>query len=584
MSIPAVPDVAEPMSRRVVLKLHDQVEINRDARDVARLNREHQILWKDIERDFGRSITIGALFSSVANDEIDALVRLAERRHGREYTHSRSLATRYVAPSFHHYLVIQTPPEIAEKLPEYLRDKFADAFQYAYVRYDDHDAGPGFPGLAQNARPIMLRAHDPRARPSASKTYQWYLHAAPVGLGIVPLWQANVAGADGSGQHFVDIERGWTLDHQWLLKNPADTLPWIKMERSNGGDLCDTSRSHGTAVLGVVCATHDAKAIIGFAPRTETAAVISIWARPAEVDTRQSSAPRPAMPMTADAIMLAAARLAKASQQSARSPDFADDQRFGLNAVLLIEAQANISMRPIYNYPVEIYPDTFHAIELATRAGITVIEPAGNGNQFQGEASAAYKANLKQGRKLAEYVDMNQPLVESLSGPGSWASLTNPSRSTAFIDSGAILVAAASHTAPPKPRSDAKFEDRPWTPWQYSNRGERVDCYAQGVYVLTAQSDDVMNTGTYSKDSANDDFGATSAAAAIIAGAALSIQGIHAANFGAAMSPSRLREAFRDQTPESGGTAVMTVSRLEKKKVGVIPNLENVVRHHLTPP
>jgi len=60
--------------------------------------------------------------------------------------------------------------------------------------------------------------------------------------------------------------------------------------------------------------------------------------------------------------------------------------------------------------------------------------------------------------------------------------------------------------------------------WLRSNYGSRVDCYAWGEGVFTTTSD--TNGQAPATNLYRDDFGNTSAATAIIAGVALSVQGM----------------------------------------------------------
>src|SRR5262249_47272877 len=154
---------------------------------------------------------------------------------------------------------------------------------------------------------------------------------------------------------------------------------------------------------------------------------------------------------------------------------------------LLIEAQ-------VFGMPIEVLDHEFKSISLATAAGIIVIEAAGNGS-------------------------MNLDLYKTSSG----AQVLNPA-ATGFRESGAIMVAAAT-SAHPHMRFDS------------SNFGARINCFAWGQNVTTCHSNGVSATAAY-----RGDFGQTSAASAIIAGVAASVQGMVEQNFGRRLGPLQMRK------------------------------------------
>jgi hypothetical protein len=106
-----------------------------------------------------------------------------------------------------------------------------------------------------------------------------------------------------------------------------------------------------------------------------------------------------------------------------------------------------------------------------------------------------------------------------------------------------------------------------------SNWGSRVDCYAYAENVVTAgeplNPPTALLGGTGPNDSYRSDFGGTSAAAAIIAGAALVVQGMHKAVKGAPLDPVNMRKALSTfGTPQGPKTAA--------RKIGVMPNLKKI--------
>ena len=106
-------------------------------------------------------------------------------------------------------------------------------------------------------------------------------------------------------------------------------------------------------------------------------------------------------------------------------------------------------------------------------------------------------------------------------------------------------------------------------PWSWSRRpdsnyGKRIDCFAWGDSVYTADS----TSEAYAAD-----FSGTSSAAAIIAGAALSVQGMAQGNSvdGLRIPPGTLRKILSG--PATGTSAVATTADPNGDKIGVMPDL-----------
>src|SRR5262245_9951313 len=93
---------------------------------------------------------------------------------------------------------------------------------------------------------------------------QGYEDPAPRGINARCAWGEN--GGDGAGQAIIDIELGWTLDHDdFAIHNPQLLF----------GTPEETSRSHGTSVLGVICAANNASGLVGIAPNVNSVNVMS---------------------------------------------------------------------------------------------------------------------------------------------------------------------------------------------------------------------------------------------------------------------------------------------------------------------
>ena len=101
-----------------------------------------------------------------------------------------------------------------------------------------------------------------------------------------------------------------------------------------------------------------------------------------------------------------------------------------------------------------------------------------------------------------------------------------------------------------------------------SNYGSRVDCYAWGEAVTAPSS---TGHAPYATTACTADFGETSAAAAIIAGVALIVQGVVSqAEPGRRVTPRRLREILGD--PALGTGCVIAQGR-----IGVMPDLARIL-------
>lgn len=190
--------------------------------------------------------------------------------------------------------------------------------------------------------------------------------------------------------------------------------------------------------------------------------------------------------------------------------------------VILLEMQVQDNNQ--HYFPVEINDAEFEAIRLAVAKGITVIEPASNGGQ-----------------------DMDIPVTRwGETTPRGFLIKGHPD----FRDSGAIMVGAAS---PSTPHARLNF----------SNYGSRVDTYSWGTGITTTSAN-MEETSIY------DEFDGTSGAAPIVAGAALSIQGMVSANRGGRkLSPAEMRTMI-----VKGGTASANPG---SDRIGVQPNLKALI-------
>jgi len=189
--------------------------------------------------------------------------------------------------------------------------------------------------------------------------------------------------------------------------------------------------------------------------------------------------------------------------------------------VLLVEVQLPPTFRP-----AEAESLTFTAIRVASALGIIVVEAAGNGS----------------------FDLVTQPEFD-------------PANASFQGDSGAIMVAGAESAFP---------HARTLT----TNFGDRVDCYAWGENVTTASGDGEVPTGALEEQRYTNMFAGTSAASAIVAGAALLVQGVYqlptpTRPAGERLSPRRMRQLLTAIPNSTGAPA--------GSKIGRMPDLAQLI-------
>jgi serine protease len=192
--------------------------------------------------------------------------------------------------------------------------------------------------------------------------------------------------------------------------------------------------------------------------------------------------------------------------------------------VILLELETNESGS---HYPAESVDDAFDAILLASALGRIVVEAAGNG-----------------------YFDTTGIDLDAYTTPGGQHVFDRNVR-----DSGAILV-GASHAGPG------------YVPLESSNFGSRVDCFAPGEGIETcdyAHLEDGDARSTYQPN-----FGGTSAASAIVAGAAVLLQSAWLKRTGALLSPLQMRGLLSDP-------AINWPQGSSPKHIGVLPDLGAII-------
>lgn len=315
--------------------------------------------------------------------------------------------------------------------------------------------------------PPVNPADDPRSG------NQDYLDAAPVGIDARWAWSVT----DGSGIGFVDLERGWTLNHEDLAGAGIAIISGLSQDY----------HGHGTSVLGEVVARDNQRGGIGIAPAA-TCRVVSQW----RTTTTYS---------TAAAILSAGQVMSKGD-------------------VLLLEAQTTFGTQN--KLPVEVETAVFDAIRHVTDNGIVVVEAAGNG-----------------GHDLDTFMNSANRQVLNRN-------------SSDFKDSGAIMVGAASSSAP-------------HTRLNFSCRGSRIDCYGWGENIDTTGDGWTGNlTNSYTTG-----FGGTSGASPIVAGAAVLLQSWRKQR-GKVYGP----ETVRSLLTSTRNTASANPA---SDRIGVMPNLRAII-------
>lgn len=357
-----------------------------------------------------------------------------------------------------------------------------------------------------------------------------YLQAAPHGIDAEFAWglEGGNGGGDGGRDvgiklQFSVIESNWNLAHP-DLQPPGPSTYWP--QEPNIGHVKNTYFliDHGTADLGIVIAS-DMEPSPPTVPGQNNFSGSSLGITPKVAVTKIFSYWLDlSTPKKANTILLA----------------IDNGLRFG--DVLLLEFQINVGNT--LHQPAELQRDIFDAIRLATALGIVVVEPAGNGAKDLDTWPDSYWG------------------VDS-SGNPIWYS-PNRANNAHFKDSGAILVSAANPAVPHI--ADPSLH----------NYGSRIDCYAWADSIYTTHS-----TAPYGL------WGDTSGASAIIAGAALSLQGRAEKWLGRRLSPLQVRRILSN--PATGtliGSSVPPPNPdvppdWNQAKIGVMPDLKAIIETSL---
>jgi serine protease len=427
---------------QIIVKFCDHIELPYYKGVEKQIEEFHVGPWKKLVANFP-GVTIEPLFINIDPDKIRDLVSRA-----------RKMDPTYIGPNFLTYFRISCPVDAdPDKLQSELNSW--SNIERAYLASKTHAPAT-----------VDYTNYNYSVSPSC-------LDAGPAGIGSKEIWDLDTPGSDGSGISYIDIEKGWKLDHPDLASQAITLLA------SAGPDVTLES-PHGTSVLGIISARdNEPGGCIGASPAAKCVNAVS-----------------------SDSVGLSAAIM-----QSLLYLGFGD--------ILLIETavfgKKDLTDPADYSLPAETAEDIWMVIRLATALGIIAIEPGGDGN-----AGAS--------------VNLNDFIGTFKGSALHYLDSTNISE---FRDSGAIIVTAGSHLV---------LGNNTHEILSYAPIGNRIDCYAWGDGIAAPTTD---STGTNNLYDTN--FGGTSGAAAIIAGAILSIQGMAIARPGGfRVSPGQIRGILRN--------------------------------------
>jgi serine protease len=336
----------------------------------------------------------------------------------------------------------------------------------------------------------------------------------------------------GNGQDFILIEEDWPDNHSDLPNFPPSPV----LDDPNFPIPTPTKKAdHGAAILGIVCALDDGEGCIGIAPKVSSVNVISY----------SGNALQPSKETAYDAVF----------KSVVKDPLLLSYSPFG--SILLLPLETTKIVFPGEETPGGLPIETDDAMRLwvrwATALGMVVVIAAGNGKEMLGPLAMSQTEN----------------------------------------DSGAIVVGAADAlTGEPLGHSSNDGSG--------SNVGGRINCYAWGNSVFTTAWANPFLVAAEDEGGTNyifengelishyqKNFGGTSAASAIIAGAALIVQGLaqyssdlaqdgegNDSNLSRRLNSWQMRAILSD--PANG-----TPSYLPNHPIGVMPDLRKIIDNNV---
>jgi subtilisin family serine protease len=327
----------------------------------------------------------------------------------------------------------------------------------------------------------------------------------PAPTGIDAKWAWDQPGGSGDGVLIVDIEAGWHTHRDLPALKQFHGVP----VEINGGLDC----KHGTMILGILVGRDNRLGIVGIAPDAAISNA-SHW---------RSDPTGAAQPVDPNACTRAQDPDVSLSGHVADAV-YAVLDHMSAGDVLLLEVQKPILPAGPFAMPTELVEADFTAIQTATDEGIVVVECAGN------------SAHDLDGLPV---LNPGDPL---------------------FQDSGAIMVAGCEAKVSTQIIGGVKVKGH--KRWFGSNFGSRIDCHAFGEKVTTTGLDAALGS-TFVHN-----FQGTSAAGAIVAGAAAVVQSARKGNGQVPLTPQQLRDLFRTTgTPQFPGV----------ESIGMMPNLKTAI-------
>ncbi|MEV8636681.1 S8 family serine peptidase [Streptosporangium sp. NPDC051023] len=322
------------------------------------------------------------------------------------------------------------------------------------------------------------------------------------------VWGANGSGRLGDGTtttrtspvQLSGVTNHWNMCHEDFAGRVA--TGGVVQVPALFGDPCSTDSSvgHGTAAAGIIGAQDDnGLGLAGIAPH-------------ATLHLSGTAVP--------DAVAYATAHS-------------------GPGGVILYEVQVGSSGRW---YPWELDSSVYDQTVLATAAGVTVVEAAGNGGNNLDDPTDAYATTI-----------MGRP------------------------DSGAVMIGAG---APPSPGGTNCTGSTPaaeLTALSFSTYGSRVDVQAYGACAASLGTpgwQDLTPSETNPNKLYTGTFNGTSSASAIVAGAVTALQGV-AKQAGGVLTPAQVRDTLK-----LTGTAQPTG---DPHHIGPQPNLHAAIDAILAP-
>ena len=337
---------------------------------------------------------------------------------------------------------------------------------------------------------------------------QGYLDAAPNGIDARFVWKPPILGGAGELQKLIDMERAFVIGHQ-------DLPPFTKLFGQFQVGFPPSPPSHGAGMLGVSCMLDNTVGGVGIAYRLAEVNVVSHWLGGADTNIDRPGA-----------IMAAINHFSTTGHAFGRVL---------LIPLHIIDLVTDFNAKAWQFLPIETFLAEFDTIRLATALGIVVIEIAGNGGKVNSDTLDNYREAVT-GNYIFRTV-----------GPG-------------FRDSGAIMIGSANSPLAPGDASipqPAVVRARRYT----SNYGSRVNCFAWGDHVYTCSDPATAYTSTFS---------GTSSASAIVAGAALSVQGMVEKKLGWRLGSRQMRSVL-------GNPAYGTASANPAvDRIGVMPDLKKI--------